>query len=224
MSNYIIHNLRYLIVHASISDKPIPVMYISSWRNWKFLCIYIFSACDCYQYIYGKTSQFVSYSTLLRCHKWRYIIMTSSNRNIFRITGHLWGEFNGPRWIPRTKASDAELLCFLWSTGDLRRYQAHHDVTLMYKCLVAIVRCAVCVCIIPDTSNCKTWASTVATRTWYIREAYDRGKIQRTLLINCLKTAFNLWISVKHPRIIRQPLIKRSMNIPYVVQFLVIYV
>ena len=33
--------------------------------------------------------------------------MTSSNGNIFRVTGHLCGEFTGPRWIPRTKASDA---------------------------------------------------------------------------------------------------------------------
>ena len=34
------------------------------------------------------------------------IMMTSSNGNIFRVTGHLCGEFAGPRWIPRTKASD----------------------------------------------------------------------------------------------------------------------
>ena len=43
------------------------------------------------------------------------IMMTSSNGNIFRVTGHLCGEFTGHRWIPRTKASDAELWCFLWS-------------------------------------------------------------------------------------------------------------
>ena len=30
-------------------------------------------------------------------------MMTSSNRNIFRVTGHLCGEFTGPRWIPRTR-------------------------------------------------------------------------------------------------------------------------
>ena len=39
-------------------------------------------------------------------------MMTSSNGNIFRVTGHLCGEFTGPRWIPRTNASDAELWCF----------------------------------------------------------------------------------------------------------------
>ena len=36
-------------------------------------------------------------------------MMTSSNGNIFRVTGHLCGEFTGPRWIPHTKASDVEL-------------------------------------------------------------------------------------------------------------------
>ena len=41
-------------------------------------------------------------------------MMTSSNGNIFRITGHLYGEFTGPRWIPLTKASDADPWCFLW--------------------------------------------------------------------------------------------------------------
>ena len=32
------------------------------------------------------------------------IMMTSSNGNIFRVTGPLWGESTGHRWIPRTKA------------------------------------------------------------------------------------------------------------------------
>ena len=42
----------------------------------------------------------------------RVHMMTSSNGNIFRVTGHLCGEFTGPRWIPRTKA---RVWCFLWS-------------------------------------------------------------------------------------------------------------
>ena len=45
-------------------------------------------------------------------------MMTSSNGNIFRVTGHLCGEFTGLRWIPHTKASDAELWCFLWSAPE----------------------------------------------------------------------------------------------------------
>ena len=46
------------------------------------------------------------------------IMMTSSNGNIFRVTGHLCGEFTGPRWIRHTKASDAEPWCFLWSASE----------------------------------------------------------------------------------------------------------
>ena len=72
-------------------------------------------------------------------------MMTSSNGNIFRVTGHLCGEFPGPRWIPHTKASDAELGCFLWSVpwingwvnnreaGDLRRHRAHYDVIVVIQ-------------------------------------------------------------------------------------------
>ena len=45
-------------------------------------------------------------------------MMTSSSENIFRVTGPLCGEFTGTQWIPRTKASDAELWCFLWSAPE----------------------------------------------------------------------------------------------------------
>ena len=64
-----------------------------------------------------------------RCVNWRknihcccpeciYNMITSSNGKIFRVTGHLREEFTGPRWIPRTKASDAELWFFLWSASE----------------------------------------------------------------------------------------------------------
>ena len=43
---------------------------------------------------------------------------TSSNGNVFRVTGHLCGEFTGHRWIPHTQASDTELWCFLWSVRE----------------------------------------------------------------------------------------------------------
>ena len=60
-------------------------------------------------------------------------MMMPSNGTIFCVTGPLWGEFTGHRWIPITQASDAEFWYFLWSspeknswvnnrdTGDLRR-------------------------------------------------------------------------------------------------------
>ena len=53
--------------------------------------------------------------------------MTSSNGNIFRVTGPLCGKFTGHWWIPLTKASDG------WvnnrDAGDFRRNSAHYDVT-----------------------------------------------------------------------------------------------
>ena len=67
--------------------------------------------------------------------------MTSSNWNISQVTGPLWGEFTGHRWIPFTKASDALMfsLIFAWTNGwanhreagDFRRHHAHYDVTVM---------------------------------------------------------------------------------------------
>ena len=67
--------------------------------------------------------------------------MTSSNGNNFRITDPLCGGFNGPRWIPLTKASDAVMFSLIcawikdWlsnrENGDWRRHRAHHDVTVM---------------------------------------------------------------------------------------------
>ena len=44
-----------------------------------------------------------------------------TNGNIFRVTGHLCWEFTGDRWIPHTKASDAELWCFLWAAREVSR-------------------------------------------------------------------------------------------------------
>ena len=56
--------------------------------------------------------QFVEVEVNMLCCQWGNM-MTSSNGNIFRVTGHLCGEFTGPRRIPSTKATDAELWCFL---------------------------------------------------------------------------------------------------------------
>ena len=67
-------------------------------------------------------------------------MMTSSNGNIFRVTGHLCGEFTGDWWIPRTKASDVDVFFDLrlnkrlrnnGEAGDLRHHRAHYDVTVM---------------------------------------------------------------------------------------------
>ena len=43
------------------------------------------------------------------------VMMTSPNEKIVRVTDLLCREFIGPRWIPLTKACDAEIWCFIWS-------------------------------------------------------------------------------------------------------------
>ena len=74
------------------------------------------------------------------------LMMTSSNENIFRVTGPLWGESTGHRWIPLAMASDAEFDVFFICTGannrdagDLRRHRAHYDVTLMCHGLIVLI-------------------------------------------------------------------------------------
>ena len=46
------------------------------------------------------------------------IMMTSSKGNIFRVTRPLRWESTGYWWIPLTKASEAKLWCFLWSSPE----------------------------------------------------------------------------------------------------------
>ena len=67
-------------------------------------------------------------------------MMTSSNGNIFRVTGPLYGDFAGHRWIPRTQRPGTRsfgTFFFLngWvnngEAGDLRRHRSHYDVTVM---------------------------------------------------------------------------------------------
>ena len=72
-------------------------------------------------------------------------MMTSSNGNSLGVNGPLCGEFTGDRWIPRTKANDAELWCFLFicawikgwvnnrEAGDPRRHRAHYDAIVILR-------------------------------------------------------------------------------------------
>ena len=80
-----------------------------------------------------------------------FFMMTSSNGNIFRITGPLSGEFTDHRWIPLTKpiwhgALVSSLICARtngWvnkrDAGDLRRHRAHYDVTVIGIFFTSIV-------------------------------------------------------------------------------------
>ena len=63
--------------------------------------------------------------------------MTSSNGNIFRVTGPLCGEFTGPGEFPTQRP--VILIC-VWingwvnkrEAGDLRCHRGHYDVIVMY--------------------------------------------------------------------------------------------
>ena len=81
-------------------------------------------------------------------HRWAIIMMTSSNGNIFCVTGPLWGESTSHRWISLTKACDTELWCFPSSvpeqtveqtikTGDLRCH-FNSVVTVMMMFIMSV--------------------------------------------------------------------------------------
>ena len=125
--------------HRTLSTR-LNILY--SEQNWHFLmhvffffnenCCILISAAKTHRQYRNNSSKFLAAN-----------MMTSSNGNLSHVTGHLRGEFIGHRWIPRTKASDAELWCFFFicawingwvnnrKAGDLRRHRAHYDVTVM---------------------------------------------------------------------------------------------
>ena len=75
-----------------------------------------------------RISNMICEKIIIRRYQWCYVLssnvwfyarrMTSSKGNIFRVTGPLCRVLPGHRRIPLTKASDAELWCFLWSTPE----------------------------------------------------------------------------------------------------------
>ena len=90
---------------------------------------YVHNDCPLLQPLEGKVENMGSF----------YIMMTSSNGNIFRITGPLWGEpVDSPHKGQWRGALVFSLIC-AWTNGwdnrnagDLRRHRAHYDVTVMW--------------------------------------------------------------------------------------------
>ena len=92
-------SISWLTVNPALS----PVVYLS---------VFIYAhtrSCTQSYIVHFHTPGFLT--TRIASKSLRFM-MTSSNGNIFRVTGHLCGEFTGSRWIPHTKASDAELWFF----------------------------------------------------------------------------------------------------------------
>ena len=66
--------------------------------------------------------------------------MMTSNGNIFRVTGPLWGEFTGREWREALVFSFICTWTNYWANSqdasDLRRHRAHADVTVMQMIMV----------------------------------------------------------------------------------------
>ena len=67
------------------------------------------------------TSKFVHYSYVMMSASWLFIqpfVQAQLNENIKALRHWpLWGEFTGDRWIPRTKASNAEIFFHLMTSS-----------------------------------------------------------------------------------------------------------
>ena len=78
---------------------------------------------------WSRSSDRLSKQTLRRCPitspaESKEYMMASSNGYIFLVTDPLWGESTCHRWIPLTKASNAELWYVLWSAPEQTAGQA----------------------------------------------------------------------------------------------------
>ena len=121
----IVHLPKYLWVHAqSISLKFLWEVRFQQYTNFERIfwracetlvkeppeaCAVPGQRCDVVASLQSNGSNHIYTTLSLNC------MMASSNGSIFRVTGHLCEEFTGHQLVPRTKASDTELWCFLWS-------------------------------------------------------------------------------------------------------------
>ena len=107
--------------------------------QWEMLMLFLYQMCRLN--VMGESwdiRALHSTQNIIRQH-----MMTSSNGNIFRDTGHLCGEFTDHQWIPAHKGQWRGILIFslicAWingwvnngEAGDLRRHMAHYDTTVM---------------------------------------------------------------------------------------------
>ena len=118
--------------------------------------------------------------------------MTSSNGNIFRVTGPLCGEFNGPGETPTQRPVTRSFDVFFdlrlnkrlidnREAGDLRRYRGHYDVNVM---------------IYPYISIAATGTSAIGLRCWRQRAKPER--LSRYLKLRNPDLYSNLNLVLRH--------------------------
>ena len=129
-------SINELICHVKTHQCKVDYFIVALWPGIACftlkttICIYIYIHC-----------------ILLFLPTQHWLVMTSSSGNIFGVTGPLWGEPTGDRWIAPHKGQWSGALkfslIFAWTNGrannqdaaDLRRHRVHFDVTVMYKYL-----------------------------------------------------------------------------------------
>ena len=101
-----LHSLSFFHVWDGVYCLNHPL-----WKTWNLLpCITKALNADRPEIRVSRTSN----SNAIDPDVLEYLMTTSSNGNIFRVTGLLCGEFTGNH----TKASGEELWCFLWSAPE----------------------------------------------------------------------------------------------------------
>ena len=102
-------------------------------------------------------------------------MMTSSNGNIYSVTGPLWGKFTNHRWIPLTNASDKErwdvitiIMTSLW-------WHIWWDATFMIKTLQSVETKKVLNNFQKDSNNCQCESIHIGSRCQSIHWPATRG-------------------------------------------------
>ena len=122
-------NIRSRLKFVSVRNYESLYINIAGCEKWPTFCrrhtamdfpififLSIFLSCLLLMFV---TNGSVNNKPVLVAIKVRYrTMMTSSNGNIFRVTGPLCGKFTGPGEFPAQRASYAELWCFLWSASE----------------------------------------------------------------------------------------------------------
>ena len=139
----IVHKKISLYNHIKFSPFCTPHQYQTWWLRWELGILtrpYCCSTSLANLNTMGKQITWIVWEMMIASKhddiiKW----------NHFPCYWPLCREFTGHQWIPCTKASDAELWCFLWSApelwinswvnnreaGDLRHHHAHHDIIVI---------------------------------------------------------------------------------------------
>ena len=137
--------------------------------------------------------------------------MTSANENIFYVTGHLCGEFTGLRWIPHTKASDAEFWCFLskQSRGCWFETPSHplwrHCNEFACEPLSGMMRTTTRGRIVNrfemtyDRQTCETVKNHIGWQIWIVTKIVSKFYITQDCVFVMEYLHWGLWISTKTP-------------------------